>query len=872
MQTASKQAVPDNAISIYITVKDSTTTYDLGDSIKQLFPKQTDTTMTEKYRKSIENIKEFIASMPRKELYELAHRTTRKYLGNRFDSCSIINAKSGNCSENCKWCSQSVFSKCNIEKYPLVSAERAVKEGLYNSTFGIKRFSLVTSGKRVSKQEIDEICKIVKALNETGKIVPCVSLGLIDEEEMMKLAEAGATRYHCNMESSPSYFGDLCTTHTQEEKIRTLKAAEKAGLSLCSGGIIGMGETMDDRIELALLLRDLHVKSIPINFLNPIKGTPLENAKPLTEDEILTTIAIFRLINPTAFLRFAGGRALISKEIQEKALYIGINSAIMGDMLTTLGNSAKNDIAMFKAAGYEWEADTADSNIVNAQQAEKQESEKLQAKEQNAEEQNTKEQKTEEAEQHIWHPYASSLSTRPLFFVESAKGAIITIRQENGDKKRLIDGMSSWWAVAHGYNNRNINNAITAQLKDMSHVMFGGFTHAPAQRLAQLILDKLPKNSTQHLSEIFFADSGSVSVEVAMKMAIQYQASRGLSQKSKFATAKSGYHGDTWNAMSVCDPVTGMHSLFGPSLPANYFLPAPPQQAELSLTTIASGNIAKAKEVQKEREEIWLNKAYELFKKEHYNIAAFIIEPVVQGAGGMRFYSPELLVKLHTLCRKWDILLIFDEIATGFGRTGDLFATNATAKYTKENEPVLPDIICIGKALTGGYMTLSATICSPEIAHSISLNNPYAFMHGPTFMANPLACAASYAAIKELEKDFHRVKEIETILKEELSRAANALATAETAESATAAKSKNCKTGQGKRNCIKDIRIKGAIGVLEMNNPVDLSEIQPLLVKEGIWLRPFGRLVYMMPPFVITDSQLRTLCRKTLKVVAQICK
>ena len=813
--------------------------------------------MTEKYTKSIENIKEFIASMPRKELYELAHRTTRKYLGNRFDSCSIINAKSGNCSENCKWCSQSVFSRCNIEKYPLVSADRAVKEGLYNSSFGIKRFSLVTSGKRVSKKEIDEICKIVKALNDTGKITPCVSLGLIDEEDMFKLAEAGATRYHCNMESSPSYFGELCTTHTQEEKIKTLKAAEKAGLSLCSGGIIGMGETLDDRIELALLLRDLNVKSIPINFLNPIKGTPLQDAKPLTEDEILTTIAIFRLINPTAFLRFAGGRALISKEIQEKALYIGINAAIMGDMLTTLGNSAKNDIAMFKSAGYAWEADSKeagskspDDNTTGAGIEGAAEITTLKGQD-----------ATNNAELHIWHPYASSLSTQPLYFVESAKGAIIAINQ-NGKKRRLIDGMSSWWAVAHGYNNKNINNAITSQLKEMSHVMFGGFTHAPAQKLAQLILEKLPKNSSQNLSEIFFADSGSVSVEVAMKMAIQYQASRGLTQKSKFATARSGYHGDTWNAMSVCDPVTGMHSLFGPALPVNYFLPAPPQQAELSLTVKASGNMDKAIKEQTQQEDKWLKEAEKLFAKEHGKIAAFIIEPVVQGAGGMRFYSPELLVKLHTLCRKWDILLIFDEIATGFGRTGELFATYATAKYTKNNKPVLPDIMCIGKALTGGYMTLSATICSAEIAHSISLNNPYAFMHGPTFMANPLACAASYAAINELEKDFHRVKEIEAILKEELGKVADTIAE----------NSKNGKTQKSSRNSIKDIRVKGAIGVLEMESPVNLSEIQPLLVEEGIWLRPFGRLVYIMPPFVITDNQLRTLCRKTLKVVNKICK
>ena len=347
-----------------------------------------------------------------------------------------------------------------------------------------------------------------------------------------------------------------------------------------------------------------------------------------------------------------------------------------------------------------------------------------------------------------------------------------------------------------------------------------------------------------------------------MKMAIQYQASRGLTQKSKFATARSGYHGDTWNAMSVCDPVTGMHSLFGPALPVNYFLPAPPQQAELSLTVKASGNMDKAIKEQTQQEDKWLKEAEKLFAKEHGKIAAFIIEPVVQGAGGMRFYSPELLVKLHTLCRKWDILLIFDEIATGFGRTGELFATYATAKYTKNNEPVLPDIMCIGKALTGGYMTLSATICSAEIAHSISLNNPYAFMHGPTFMANPLACAASYAAINELEKDFHRVKEIEAILKEELGKAADTIAE----------NSKNGKTQKSSRNSIKDIRVKGAIGVLEMESPVNLSEIQPLLVEEGIWLRPFGRLVYIMPPFVITDNQLRTLCRKTLKVVNKICK
>ncbi len=287
------------------------------------------------------------------KIYDLAHQITVKFLGDKFDSCSIINAKSGNCPEDCKWCSQSIYSKCNIEKYPLIDKEQALKEAQHNANQGIRRFSLVTSGKKVSNKEVDQVCEIVKALPK--EVVPCVSLGLIDKPSLEKLYAAGVTRYHCNIESSPKYFKNLCTTHTIEEKMDTLMAAREVGMTLCSGGIIGMGESLHDRIEMAIYLRDNNIFSIPINILNPIPGTPLEGRPPLSEEEYLLTVSLFRIINPRAFLRFSGGRSGISKETQLKALYIGINSAIMGDMLTTIGSSAKDDIELFTKAGYNYE-------------------------------------------------------------------------------------------------------------------------------------------------------------------------------------------------------------------------------------------------------------------------------------------------------------------------------------------------------------------------------------------------------------------------------------------------------------------------------------------------------------------------------------
>ena len=414
-------------------------------------------------------------------------------------------------------------------------------------------------------------------------------------------------------------------------------------------------------------------------------------------------------------------------------------------------------------------------------------------------------------DQHIWHPYSAMHSEVPVYPVISAQGVRIRL----ADGRQLIDGMSSWWCMLHGYNHPVMNQAIVHQLQSMSHVMFGGLTHAPAVELAQKLIEITPAP----LVTVFFADSGSVAVEVAMKMAIQYWQARDLPEKYRFLTLRSGYHGDTFGAMSVCDPVTGMHSLFSSVLAKQFFVESP---------ACRFNQPCKDEDIQ----------PLELMlASKHQQIAALILEPIVQGAGGMRFYSASYLARARKLCDQFEVLMITDEIATGFGRTGKMFAC--------EHAAISPDILCIGKAMTGGYMSMAATLASLDVSQTIDAGDPGLFMHGPTFMANPLACAASLASISLLEASQWQTKvsHIERILEADLSPCIDF-------------------------DSVKDVRVLGAIGVIELHTVVDMKSITERFVEAGVWVRPFGKLVYLMPPFIIEDDDLHFLC-KAVKAIVQ---
>ena len=412
---------------------------------------------------------------------------------------------------------------------------------------------------------------------------------------------------------------------------------------------------------------------------------------------------------------------------------------------------------------------------------------------------------------YIWHPYSGIQSDIPAYPIRSAQGASIRLY----DGRELIDGMSSWWSAIHGYNHPVLNQAVMHQVNDMAHIMFGGLTHAPAVSLAKLLVDITPSP----LQRVFFSDSGSVAVEVAIKMAIQYWLARKQPDKNQLLALRGGYHGDTFATMAVCDPVNGMHHLFNRVLRKHLFAERPsPRFGE----ACNSDDIADFKS---------------LISTNHQQLAAVILEPIVQGAGGMHFYSADYLYQVRELCNEFDVLLIADEIATGFGRTGKLFAC--------EHAAIAPDILCLGKSLTGGYMSLAATLCTEAISAAISAGEGGAFMHGPTFMANPLATATALASVKLLLSQPWQ-KEVQRV------------------ESGLQAGLEPAHSIPG----VAGVRVLGGIGVIEMHEPVVMQRLQPALVDQGVWIRPFGRLVYTIPPLVISDQQLATLCTGILRAIS----
>lgn len=403
--------------------------------------------------------------------------------------------------------------------------------------------------------------------------------------------------------------------------------------------------------------------------------------------------------------------------------------------------------------------------------------------------------------QHLWHPYTSMIDPLPCYPVNSADGCYIELA--TGEK--LVEGMSSWWAAIHGYNHPTLHQALVDQAKQLPHIMFGGLTHQPAVNLGRQLIALAPSG----LDRVFLADSGSVAVEVAMKMAIQYWSGQ-PGQRRKFLTLRGGYHGDTFAAMSVCDPENSMHALWHGYLPEHIFLEMPDYGFEQTWCSDYENTIRKT------------------FAENHQQLAGVILEPIVQGAGGMRFYSPKLLQVLRQLCDHYDLLLIADEIATGFGRTGKLFAC--------EHANISPDIMCVGKALTGGTLTLAATLTTAKVAEQISLSPAGCFMHGPTFMGNPLACAVASASLKLLSEGNwqQQIARIEQQLAAELYPLSD-------------------------HPLVAGVRVLGAIGVVETHQPVDMAKIQAFFVSQGVWIRPFGQLIYLMPPYIITPEQLKQL-------------
>lgn len=705
-----------------------------------------------------------IVSTPIKSLVDTAHEVTLAKARRKFNFSTVFKINSVG------YCKKFSFSGENFAQHSLLESKTIIERVLSAQKFGVTDVSLVVNDSQCSSHDVTEIATVVKELRKHCSKEVSVCAGIITEKDLRKLAQAGVSRYHCQLPKAER-------SHNYDGLMTTVQAAQRVGMAIGSYCIFDVRETCQDRIEQALTCRRFSACSITIDISDSVNFHVSENHGPLLIEEIIRTIALFRLTNPTADLYLIGLRGPLSEEITHQILLAGVNGVIMGDDCDRRNNVISFDQEQIKRCGYQ----LGDELGLHFDR------------------------------EHIWHPYASTLHAPRVEKVVGGQGVYIQL----ADGRELIDGTSSWWCAAHGYRHPALVQAVQRQAETLSHVMFAGLTHNPAIELAKKLLRIVPKG----LEKIFYADSGSVAIEAAMKMAVQYQIARGEPQKINFVTIKGGYHGDTWNAMSVCDPIAGMHSLFGASLPVRYFIASP------------SSDFGTP----------WHPEDLEPLQKilqEQKDIGALILEPIFQGASAMRFYHPAFLREASKLCRQHGVLLIADEIATGFGRTGKTFACDWAE--------VCPDIMTVGKGLTGGMMTLSAVLCTNAVADTISGAQPSAFMHGPTFMANPLACAAACASLTLFEQTDYlaEVKRIERGLMEGLMP---------------------LKAIDG----VKDVRVLGAIGVVELQRSVESEWIQERFVREGVWVRPIGPLCYLMPPFIITDKELQHLTLAVQHVLKQ---
>ncbi|MSO73504.1 MAG: adenosylmethionine--8-amino-7-oxononanoate transaminase [Rhodospirillaceae bacterium] len=710
---------------------------------------------------------------------------------------TLLSIKTGGCPEDCGYCPQSARYDTGLTASRLMEVADVLAEAQAAKAAGATRFCMGAAWRSPKDHDVEAVCAMIEGVKALG-LESCATLGMLTPQQAIRLKGAGLDYYNHNLDTSAEFYGKIITTRTYADRLDTLANVRDAGINVCCGGIIGMGEGLEDRAGMITTLATLpaHPESVPINLLVQVKGTPLNGTLRLDPLDFVRTIAVARITMPRSMVRLSAGREDMSDEVQALCFLAGANSIFYGDRLLTTPNPGEDhDRALFDRLGLvtmppregaDWQAAGVSGKRASVTPA------------------SNEPDWYESGSPHIWLPYTQMKTAPPPLAVARTHGSRIVL----ADGRELVDGIASWWTACHGYNHPHIRAAVARQLEIMPHVMLGGLAHEAALTLASRLAGLLPGD----LSRVFFCDSGSVAVEVALKMATQYWLNQGVRSRSTFVAFKGGYHGDTIAAMAVSDPDESMHALFKGLLPRHHVIDLPQDDASIA--------------------------AFDQFLAEKADIlAGMVVEPLVQGAGGMLFHNAAVLRCLRAAADRYGLVLICDEIFTGFGRTGAMFACEAAG--------IVPDIMTLSKALTGGTMTLAATVARGKIFDAFWSEDPaHALMHGPTYMANALACAAANASLDLFERE-PRLAQIAAISKT---------------------------LGQDLEVCrglpgVKDVRVQGAIGVVEMNHIGDLNGLKRRFVDAGVWVRPFNNIIYLTPAFTIDAEDLAKLTRTIFEVL-----